>query len=295
VRPRGGFILRYAAPLKAVAQRFAFLALIGVAVGLVVLGKADALLVERMRVAVIDAFAPILAALAQPIATGEQIVANARELLDLREDYFRLRDENARLREWEQVARELAAQNQAYRAALGFVPEGARHSLAARVIADSGGAFVRSLLINAGQRDGVARGQAAVVDDGLIGRVAEVGELSARVLLITDLNSRIPVIVESTRDQAILAGDNSDRPRLLYLPPTLRLTPGDRIVTSGTGGVFPPGLPVGVVASVTDGGVRVQPFADWNRIEFIRIIDFELKGILAPGEPAPGQAAARKP
>ncbi len=286
MRPRGGFILRYAAPLKAVAQRFAFLALVGLAVGLVILGKADALIVERMRVAVIDAFAPILAALAEPIATAEQFVADTRDLINLREDYLRLKAENARLREWEQAARELAAQNRAYRTALGFVPDGARRSLAARVIADSGGAFVRSLLINAGARDGVARGQAAVVNDGLIGRVAEVGDLSARILLITDLNSRIPVIVESTRDQAILAGDNSDQPRLLYLPPSLRLTPGDRIVTSGTGGVFPPGLPVGMVASVSDSGVRVQPFADWNKIEFVRIIDYELKGILAPaGKP----------
>jgi rod shape-determining protein MreC len=295
MRPRGGFILRIAAPLRAVAQRFAFLALIGLAVGLVILGKADALVVERLRVAVTDAFAPILAALAEPIATAEQTIADARDLIHLREDYVKLKEENARLREWEQTARELAAQNKAYRTALGFVPDGAKRTLAARVIADSGGAFVRSLLINAGARDGVARGQAVVVDDGLIGRVAEVGEISARILLITDLNSRIPVIVESTRDQAILGGDNSDQPRLLYLPPSLRLTPGDRIVTSGTGGVFPPGLPVGTVSSVTDSGVRVQPFADWNKIEFVRIIDYRLKGILVPGDAPAADRDGQKP
>jgi len=297
VKPRGGSIMRYAAPLKAAAQRFAFLMLIAGAVGLIILGKADAILIERVRVAVTDAFAPILAGLARPMATVEHAIDEVRALVHLRSDNERLRQDNAELKRWEQLARELAAQNQALRETLNFVPHSEERSITGRVIADSGGAFVRSLLVDAGTRDGVAKGQAVVVGQGLIGRIAEVGDISSRALLITDLNSRIPVVVESTRDHAILAGDNTDLPRLLYLPPNLSLAPGTRIVTSGDGGAFPPGLPIGTIASVGDGGVRVQPFANWSRIEYVRIIDYGLKGILGPLDPLPapvrGKRAAR--
>jgi rod shape-determining protein MreC len=131
------------------------------------------------------------------------------------------------------------------------------------------------------------------VGEGFIGRIIEVGEVSSRVLLITDLNSRIPVMVESTRDRAILAGDNSDEPRLLYLPPAVALSPGDRIVTSGDAGALPPGLPVGTVTAAGEGGARVAPFANWSRIEYVRIIDYGLKGILGPANAPPSPARRR--
>ena len=108
---------------------------------------------------------------------------------------------------------------------------------------------MRTVLVNAGTDDRVARGQAAITGEGLVGRLTEVGNRAARVLLITDLNSRIPVTIESSHANAVLAGDNSERPRLLYLPSPDAVKIGDRIVTSGEGGVFPPGLPVGVVAA----------------------------------------------
>src|SRR5436309_8562850 len=117
-------------------------------------------------------------------------------------------------------------------------------------MANSGGGYVLTLMVIGGTDQGLARGQAAVAGDGLVGRLTEVGSQSARVLLITDLNSRIPVVLESSHANAVLAGDNSERPGLLYLgePGTTKI--GERIVTSGEGGIFPPGLPVGVVAAI---------------------------------------------
>jgi len=99
------------------------------------------------------------------------------------------------------------------------------------------------------------------------------------VLLITDLNSRIPVMIESSRDRAVLAGDNTTMPRLLYLSQYSHVNVGDRVVTSAQGGALPPGLPVGIVASVGERGIQVQPFADWTRIEYVRLIDYHLSGL----------------
>ena len=122
--------------------------------------------------------------------------------------------------------------------------------MTARVIANSGGGYVRAVMVNAGTEQGLSRGQAAITGAGLVGRLTEVGNRAARVLLLTDLNSRIPVVVEGSHVNAMLAGDNSERPRLIYASEPEALKIGDRIVTSGEGGIFPPGLPVGMVAGL---------------------------------------------
>jgi rod shape-determining protein MreC len=202
------------------------------------------------------------------------------ELNAIRAENAALRADNERLLHWQLVARRLEAENDALREALRLVPDPSERFLTARVIGDQGGAFVRSVLVNAGRREGIAVGQAALASTGLAGRVAQAGQRSARVLLVTDMNSRIPVMVGSERARAVLAGDNSKQPSLAYLSPRARVNPGDRVLTSGHGGVFPPGLPVGIVAAVREGVVRVQPYIDGDRLEFLRLVDYELPGIL---------------
>jgi rod shape-determining protein MreC len=164
------------------------------------------------------------------------------------------------------------------RALLHFKTEPGLAYISARVIADTGGPFVRGLIITAGKVDGVREGMAAMTGDGLIGRVIEVGDWSSRVLLITDLNSRIPVTIAGSGDRAILAGDNSNAPKLLYLPQDALLNPGARVVTSGHGGVFPPNLPIGVVTESARGAYTVVTAADLGRISYVRLVDFNLKG-----------------
>lgn len=274
-------MLRLAQPIRLWVQRFTFLLLLAAAVGLMLLGKADTVLVERLRVVVTDSVAPLLDALSRPTAVVNDLIEHGRNVYGLALENRTLREENARLMQWQAVARQLEAENAALRGLTGFVPESAAIDISARVIGTSGGAYVRSVLVAAGSRHGVRKGQAAVAGTGLAGRVTEVGDRSARVLLITDLNSRIPVVIEASRDQAILAGDNSERPRLDYLRANARVAPGDRVVTSGIGGIFPPGIPVGIVIGV-DGGFRVQPPIDWDRLEFLRLMDFGLSGALRP-------------
>jgi rod shape-determining protein MreC len=192
--------------------------------------------------------------------------------------------------QWRAVAERLEAENKALRNQLRFAPDPRLAFVTGRVIGDSGAAFVRSVIVTAGARDGAAKGQAAMTAEGLAGRVQEVGNTTARVLLITDINSRVPVLVERTRDIAMLAGSNGDEPQLLYLLPTASPQPGDRIVTSGHGGVLPAGLPVGIVSAVNDGVVVVQPLADLHRLEYLTLVDYGLSGVL--DVPLPGPTAA---
>ena len=146
----------------------------------------------------------------------------------------------------------------------------------ARVVADSGGPFIRTVLIGAGERDGVRRGQAVATGNGVVGRVVGVGNRAARVLLLTDLNSRVPVVIQGTRIRAMLVGDNGQRPRLEYLPSTATINPGDRVVTSGDGGLFPEGLPIGTVALSEPHMPRVQLYVDLEKLDFVRIFRFAM-------------------
>lgn len=277
---RSGPLARLLLPGRTLVQRFAYLFLLLGAVGLMVIGKADVVLVERLRVTVIDATAPVLDFLSRPAAKVADAIEDVRQLWDLRQEVTRLHQENERLLRWQQSARQLEAENAQLRDLLNVVGEPGQRFVTVRVIADTGGAFARSLLVNAGLRDGVRKGQVAMTAQGMVGRVAEVGERQARVLLVTDLNSRIPAMIESSRERAMLTGDNTSRPRLQYLGTNARVEMADRIVTSGHGGVFPPGLPIGVVATATDWEARVQPFVDLSRLEYLRLVDFQLDGIM---------------
>lgn len=267
--------------VKYLVQRFAFLSLIGLTFALMLIGKADTVLVERARMAVSDAVTPILRVMAEPAAAISQFVTNLRELAAIREENTELRDANRKLLEWQAVAQKLENENRQLRGLLGTVVEPETRSVTARVVADSGGAFAQSVLVTAGSRNGVAKGQAVVTSEGLIGRVTQTGYRSARVLLITDINSRIPVRVGEAGDRAILAGDNSARPRLNYLGAKTAATPGDRVVTSGDAGAFPPGLPVGRVVAADEGAVAVEPFVARDRLQYVEVLDFGLSGILA--------------
>ncbi|HEX7968857.1 MAG TPA: rod shape-determining protein MreC [Stellaceae bacterium] len=280
MRERSGAVDRLTAPVRAAAQRAAVPFLIFLSAMFIVLGKADIVVFERLRVGVADAASPILQAVAQPIATAAAGVRNIQAMFGVYQENQRLHEENARLLQWQEVARRLEAENAQLRGLVRFAPENAVRYVSARVIGNSGGGFARNVLVNAGSRDGVARGQAAVTGEGLAGRVTEVGERAARILLLTDLNSRIPVVLEDSRQRAVMAGDNSDEPRLLYVPANVQVKVGERIVTGGAGGVFPPGLPVGVVASTDGGVIRVEPFAELSRLEYVRVVDFGLEGVL---------------
>jgi rod shape-determining protein MreC len=194
--------------------------------------------------------------------------------------------------QWRTLAQRLESENQALRKLLRFAPDPRLTFVSGRVVGDTGGTFVRSVIVTAGARDGVVKGQAAVTGAGLVGRVQDVGNTTARVLLVTDINSRIPVVVERTHDVAMLAGSNADEPQLLYLMTGAAPQPGDRVVTSGHGGVLPAGLPIGVVGQVADGTVTVRLYADLHRLDYLSLVDYHLPGVLDALPPAPAGAVA---
>ncbi len=282
-------MIRLSPARRAIIERITFPLLVLLSAVMIVLGKADQAVLESLRNSVMDASAPALEMLSRPSTLLDTVVSRARDFVTVYQENARLAEENERLLGWQQAALKLAVENAQLRDLLRVAPEPATSYVTARVIANSGGAYVRSVMVNAGRENGVVRGGAAVTGEGLIGRVSEVGSRAARILLITDLNSRVPVIVEGSRQRAVLAGDNSEHPSLRYLEAVAAIRIGDRIVTSGQGGVFPPGLPVGVVVTFDGELARVQPFVELSRVDYLRLVDYGL----ADGLPNPLPLAPR--
>jgi rod shape-determining protein MreC len=256
--------------------------LIAVAFGLLLLGKADTVFADRARMALADTLAPIYAAISEPIIAIRDAVAGATGLWDIRADNARLRDENERLRRWQSVALALDAENQRLKANLHWIPDQAPSYVSARVVADAGGVYAKAVLLSVGPKHGVRKGEIALDERGLVGRVTEVGARTARVLLITDMNSRIPVTMENSRAHAILIGTNGPRPRLIYWPEGSMPQEGERIVTSTEASAFPANLPIGTVHFSTSNVPEVVPAALLERLEVVRIFDYGLGGIVAP-------------
>jgi rod shape-determining protein MreC len=286
-------VVRLSQARPAALQRITLPLLIALSMVVIILGKADQAILEPLRTSAIDAVAPALDLLSGPARFFDTALDRARGLAAVYRENARLAEENERLLRWQQSALNLAAENAQLRDLLKLTPEPSASYVTARVIASSGGAYVRSVVVNAGRENGVTRGQAAITGDGLIGRVAEVGNRASRILLITDLNSRVPVVVEGSRQRAVLAGDNSERPELRYVEARSTVRIGDRLVTSGQGGVFPPGLPVGVVAAVEGNAARVEPYAELPRVEYVRLVDYGLAEMLPNPPPLAGRGAKR--
>jgi len=281
-------MIRLSIQARQAIARLTLPVLIVLSLGLILLGRASPWMPERARTALSDVLAPLYAALDVPLAAVRSAAADCRDFFTLRAENETLRAENDRLRQWYDVAMALDAENAELKANLHWVPDPALSFVTARVVADAGGVYARSVLLSVGPNHAVQKGQIALDARGLVGRVTEVGARSARVLLITDMNSRIPVTLETSRARAILVGGNAPYPKLMYLPEGTHPAEGERVVTSAEAGAFPAGLPVGTVHYASNGTPELDPAANLERLELVRVFKYGLGGIVPPE--APGRA-----
>ncbi|MBO1076234.1 rod shape-determining protein MreC [Roseomonas marmotae] len=287
-------MIRLSIPLRLALSRLSLPVLVALAFGAMLVGKADTSLVERARMTLADTLSPIYAVMAQPLNAVRDAAQEARMLWAMREENARLREENERLHRWQAAALSLEAENDLLRRQLNVMPEAPWNLRTARVVADAGGTYARAVLLALAPGVEIRKGQVALDERGLAGRVTEVGDRSARVLLVTDMNSRIPVTLEGSRARAIMAGTNGNRPRLQHWPEGAKPQEGERVVTSAEASVFPAGLPVGVVRWTEGGTAEVELFARLESLDILRIFDFGLSGILPPESVARPEPRGRR-
>ena len=263
--------------IRQLLKKFALVILFLIAFVMMLLNKTDTALIDKTSSVATDVVTPVVDVLILPA----RLLANAYDYLkDLslahKENQF-LKAENRRLRLVSERARSLEIENRLLAKLLNYARPDEENLVTARVVAEEGDAFSHSLIAYTGKDSTAQKGQIVLTEKGVVGRLDKVGQLYSKILMITDINSRIPVMIENTRVRGILAGDNELNPKLVFTPLSANIQEGDRVVTSGVAGVFPAGLPVGVVSHVSKREIRVLPFADLNKVEYVKIVSFPLE------------------
>ena len=186
-----------------------------------------------------------------------------------------LREQIEQLKGWRDQAIALQNLNDRYRSLLALKTDPPIPMVTAQLVTDSRGPFANTRMANVGGEHGVIVGNPVMAEHGLVGRIVGVAHNASRVLLLTDIVSRTPVLVARTNARAILTGDGGPNPKLAYMRGVDPVKVGDRVLTSGDGGVFPRGLPVGIAVQGLDGAWRVKLDSDNAPIDFVRIFLFK--------------------
>ena len=248
------------------------------------LWRIDSPRVERFRAALVDRVVPSFEWALVPVTKAAAMIDDYQSYTRIYEQNQELRRELQQMKAWKEAALQLEQKNARLLDLNQVRLDPKLTHVTGVVLADSGSPFRQSVLLNVGERDGILDGWATMDGIGLVGRIAGVGPSTSRVILLTDSNSRIPVTVQPSGQKALLSGDNSSLPPLDFLEDQDQVRPGDRVVTSGDGGVFPADLLVGQVALGGDKRLRVLLSADYGRLEFLRVLrSHDLAPITDPG------------
>ena len=227
-----------------------------------------------LRAGFTDIAAPVLELAARPIRGIKGIGPYFRYQGELAEENERMRQQLIEARYWEDLAYRQRDRIEVYEAALNVETPANLDRIGAWTVADPAGPFVHARLIGRGRDAGIEDGYPVINLYGLVGRIYETGVRSARILLLTDLNSRIPVMADRSNARAILIGDNSPFPRLDYVGRQPDIQEGDRIVSSGDDGILPRGLPIGEAVLTREGNWRIRLYSDQAPVDFVWIWPF---------------------
>ena len=258
----------YFAPLR----RLITVVLLLILFGLFVVWRIDNPRVEKFRAIVIDSFVPNFEWILRPMTSVVKLAQDYQSYEKLLEQNKELRRELQQMKSWKEAALQLEQENARLLDLNQLRLDTKLTHVSGIVIADSGSPFRQSVLLNIGSRDGIQDGWAAMDGLGLVGRISGVGSSTSRVILLTDNASQIPVIIQPSGQRAILMGDNSFAPTVEFIENVDLVRPGDRVVTSGGGGVLPAGLLVGTLAMDPNGRLRVRLVADYERLEFLKVL-----------------------
>jgi rod shape-determining protein MreC len=243
------------------------------------IGKADLVAMRDLRMSSNDFLAPVIDFVSAPIRGVETMAEGIRTVASLRAENVRLQAENDLLQRWRRRAEILESENQQLRSVTGTVSDENRSLITARAVTAPGGSFAHTILIAIGDESGIAAGDPVITSNGLVGIVYEVGRAYARVLMISDINARIPVMLASSSWPGLTIGRNGEYLELAFLPAEARPEVGELVLTSGHGGILPAGLAVGRVDWVDGEDIRVRPAVEFRNLGYVSVLIGGTEGV----------------
>ena len=253
-------------------RRFLHLIIILIGFALIFIGKADLLAIRTLQTNVSGIFAPLFNVVAAPVRAVETMFEGMRTVASLREETVRLRAENERLKRWRRRSEILESENRQLRTVLGAVIPADRQAVTARAIAAPGSSFSHTMMITHGTDKRIQRGDPVVTADGLVGYIIEVSKRHSWVLMLSDVNSRLPILLSTSSWPGLAIGQNSDMLSLSFLPLEAEPKENELVLTSGHGEILPPGLPVGRVVKGVGQEYYIQPVVNLRKVAFVSIL-----------------------
>lgn len=238
------------------------------------LSKADTLILNKITNSVVQSFSPVVRVMQFPAEVLYAVYDKIRDITLVYSENKHLKAENADLLMLKNQVRTLKAENKLLGQMLNYTPPPEASYITAKIVAEEGDGFSHSLIAYTDNASQVRKGQVVLGSESVVGRVESVSGSYIRVLLFTDINSRVPVVIERNRIRGILSGDNTTVPKLLFTAAGSDIKDGDMVVTSGVAGVFPTGLPIGVVSKITKDAISVETISDIERLEYVKIVDY---------------------
>ena len=265
-----GIAIRSAFLRKGTQQRFSLFALIVFSTVLLYVDTIETKPLDYFRSFVKDTIYRGSVVVSLPSKGFENVFSTVENHLNLFNENIKLKEENTQLKDQIYDPGFLIFENKQLRQLLDEQVTSSANFVSARVMLDKQSPYLNSFIINSGSNKEIKNGMAVLDRKNFVGRIVDVNFFSSRVLLVTDLNSKIPVLIEPSGYHAILSGRGKDEPTLEYLPQNHEVQSGNKVYTSGKEGIFTPGIPIGEVKKSTE-KFFVSLFSDISQIMFVNV------------------------
>ena len=262
--------IRSAFITKGTKQKFSLFALVIVSIILIFVETIETKPLNVIRSIIKDTIYRGSLVVSVPTKTFRSFSDYIQEHINLYSNYNQLKHENTKLKNNISESDFLKLENTQLRKLIEEQVDSTSNFVSARVMIDKKSPYLNSFILNIGNNKGIKNGMAVLDGQNFIGRIVDVNFFSSRVLLVSDLNSKISIITEPSASHAILSGHGTEDPTLEYLPENHQIQHGDKIYTSGKEGIFSPGIPIGEV-KIEKEAVKVLLFSDPNQITFVNV------------------------
>lgn len=260
---------------KGSIKRLLFLITLIVLFCIFLLWRLEGSRVESFRASIVSFFVPAIDLALQPFEYAQnsiEMVVNATQNQATPDTLAQLRSD---LKLWQNYAYSLEEENAKLKKLVNFSGPSNYQTISVALLADTSSPFRHSYLISSGSERGVKNGYPATDGLGLVGRITNTSRKTARLILLTDTSSKVPIKIMPSGKKGLIVGNNTPNPEIELLGNTTGINPGDRVLTTGEGGIFPPELLVGTVSEGPDGAIEIILAAEYNNLKMINVIKYE--------------------
>ena len=254
-------------------QRFSLLGLLFFSILLIVLGKYNFTAINYLKITINEVVYRISFVASLPEKYIGYSYRAVEEHIRFYNDYNLKKEELEKLKSEKYETIFLKAENKRLKKVLNDINYSSELVIA-KVIIDKQSPFLRSIIINKGSKNNINKGMAVLSDSYLLGKVVEVNYTTSRVLLLSDLNSKIPVTIEPGSIQSILSGDGEKSGVLLYIKDNFLIVEESIIYTSGTGGLLKSGIPIGKIIQ-NENQNNVNFFVDFSQLRYVKVSSYK--------------------